>query len=288
MGFKTNDNEIRDWVIYLIISPSGRRYIGKSCRFKYRMKEYGNNNCKSQPILYKSFIKYGFSNHTVEIIEEFKESNVYAVEREMFWINQYKTNRSKWPKYLGMNLTDGGEGTIGSKPSVETRKKQSLAKKGKSPANKGKPMPLHQKELLRLINIGRIPHNKGSKFQGTDDERKEKFGKHNIGNSYNKGRKQRPEFVEARIKRQTGKPLLKKMKPILQYSLDGIFIKEHPSVQDAAINTGISRAGLNKILAGEIKNPQSFRFKYKGKSIFTPIVFERRIFKQQDLNKKIA
>lgn len=72
----------------------------------------------------------------------------------------------------------------------ETRLKMSLAKKGKPAYNKGKPMPEHQKELLRRINTGRPSWNKGKDYSFMSaEERKLKFGAHNIGNQYNKGRK---------------------------------------------------------------------------------------------------
>lgn len=43
-----------------------------------------------------------------------------------------------------VNLTDGGQGNTGYVTSDETKKKLSLKKMGKSPPNKGKPMPKHQ------------------------------------------------------------------------------------------------------------------------------------------------
>ena len=59
------------------------------------------------------------------------------------------------------NLTDGGGGGLGMVTSEETKKKQSLKKIGKSPHNKGKPMPLHVKEKLSQIHKGRPSWNKG-------------------------------------------------------------------------------------------------------------------------------
>ena len=100
----------------------------------------------------------------------------------------------------GMNLTDGGEGLIGvklsdearrkmkewhknnprknmlgRKMSEETRRKQSEKKKGKPAHNKGKAMPAHQLANLIKINTGKPSWNAGRKFEGTEEERKQKF-----------------------------------------------------------------------------------------------------------------
>ena len=306
MAIKSNDKEIRYWFIYKITSPSGRVYIGKTCKLKNRFYAYKRHSCASQTILLNSLNKYGFDNHTFDIIEVFSGNNKLASEREIFWIFTYMTNFGKFPKNKGMNLTDGGEGVTGLiatestrlkmiynhkkrspeekkiinekisatkklrytakvkiKPTKEeTRLKRSLAKKGKPTWNKG--LKGAQVAWNKGKKIG-TSWNKGITYSYlSEEEKKIKFGGHNIGNSYNKGRKQKSEFVEARIKRQIGKPLIKKYKPVLQYSLSGEFIKEHPSVKDTAINTGLSLIGVSKILRGEVKNPQSFIFKYKA------------------------
>lgn len=283
MGLKANDTEIKKWVIYKIISPTGRIYIGKSINKHSRFNSYKNLNCKSQPLLYKSLLKYGYKAHKIEIIEAFDSDNGYASGKEMFWIRSNMSNTRKWPKMRGMNLTDGGEGTIGYKATISTRKKLSLAKKGKPPHNKGKKG--EQVAWNKGLTGFSSPWNKGKNYSHlSDEEKKIKFGKHNIGNAYNKGRKQLPAFIAERVARQTGKTLEKKWKPVLQYSLSGEFIQEHQSLKHATINLGLSRAGVAKILSGEIKNPQSFRLIYKPLPNTHRFTFQRRIFKQTDLS----
>ena len=56
--------------IYKITSPTGKIYIGQSVNIRKRMLKYKNLNCKSQSILYKSILKYGWCNHIFEVIEE--------------------------------------------------------------------------------------------------------------------------------------------------------------------------------------------------------------------------
>lgn len=55
--------------IYKITSPSGRVYIGQSKNIKGRRSYYKSVANKTQPKLYRSFLKYGFDNHLFEIVE---------------------------------------------------------------------------------------------------------------------------------------------------------------------------------------------------------------------------
>lgn len=56
--------------IYKITSPTGKVYIGQSVNLKKRINQYKNLNCKRQPLIYRSLLKYGVDAHTFEIIEE--------------------------------------------------------------------------------------------------------------------------------------------------------------------------------------------------------------------------
>lgn len=135
--------------IYKITSPSGRVYIGQTKNFHNRMYVYKINSCKSQTKLYNSFKKYGFDNHTVdvlEICENLKSANI----SESFFINQFNClknglniavggNRS--PNY-GKKLSDDHAMKIslsqkGRKLSEEHKAKISFSKKGKPSGKKG-------------------------------------------------------------------------------------------------------------------------------------------------------
>lgn len=54
--------------IYKITSPSGKIYIGQSWNISKRKSYYKNNPNKSQCYIYNSLCKYGFENHTFEVI----------------------------------------------------------------------------------------------------------------------------------------------------------------------------------------------------------------------------
>ena len=52
-------------------------------------------------------------------------------------------------------------------------------------------------------------------------------------------------------------------KPILQYKLNGKFIKEYSSLTEAAKITKLDLSSINKNALGKIKNPYKFIWKYK-------------------------
>lgn len=68
--------------IYKVTNPSKKIYIGQSIDIEKRFSHYKRlNNCKSQRILYRSFLKYGANNHKFQIIEECKIDELNDKER---------------------------------------------------------------------------------------------------------------------------------------------------------------------------------------------------------------
>ena len=73
--------------IYKITSPSGRIYIGQSVSIEKRERKYAILSCKGQPRLYRSLVKYGFSKHIFEVIEECSVEDLNT--RERHWQDFY-------------------------------------------------------------------------------------------------------------------------------------------------------------------------------------------------------
>ncbi len=96
-------------IIYKIVSPTGKIYIGQTTNLKLRVRDYRRNTCKLQTKLYASLNKYSFKNHQFDILEEV--DNVLGDEREMYWIKFYDSFNTKH----GMNMTVGGKRTPGLK-----------------------------------------------------------------------------------------------------------------------------------------------------------------------------
>lgn len=79
--------------IYKITSPSNKVYIGQTWNSEKRFNNYKNLYCKTQVKLYRSFVKYGFDLHKIEIIHELPEGCIQEVmdRYEEFYLNQCKT-----------------------------------------------------------------------------------------------------------------------------------------------------------------------------------------------------
>ena len=109
--------------IYSIISPVGKIYIGQSTDVCRRWKQYKNQHFKKQYKLYYSIKKYGYENHTFNLVEECKEQHLN--ERERFWQEHYNVLE----KGLNLALTETTEKR--KKHSEETKIKIREAQKGK-------------------------------------------------------------------------------------------------------------------------------------------------------------
>lgn len=124
--------------IYKITSPSGRFYVGQSDNIERRFKSYKRMNCKSQPKLYNSFLKYGVKNHKFELITECSIDELNDLERyyqELFnsvknGLNCiYQATNSKrrvLSDEVKFKISNSQKGKF---VSEETRKKQSEARK---------------------------------------------------------------------------------------------------------------------------------------------------------------
>ncbi len=109
--------------IYKIINPKGRIYIGQSVDLENRFYHYKIMNCKKQPRLYNSFIKYGVDNHIFEILEECQLTVLN--ERERYWQEQYDVLSKH-----GLNCVLTSYKNVRGKMSEESKQKISLKNKG--------------------------------------------------------------------------------------------------------------------------------------------------------------
>lgn len=129
--------------IYKITSPSGKVYIGQSRNILKRWYSYKKSLKHSiGKKLLHSLLKYGFVNHNCEIIE-ILSNNISQNElndREKFYILQQKVSGK-----ILLNLTEGGEGSLGYKHTDEAKLKMKNSKKGKY---KGKDNPNYGKGLF--------------------------------------------------------------------------------------------------------------------------------------------
>ncbi len=98
--------------IYKITNPKNKNYIGQSINISKRLNRYGCGDHKSQYLLSRSIQKYGYENHTIEILWEANiENNTNISELrsilnvlEIGYIKYYNATDTRY----GLNLDHGG------------------------------------------------------------------------------------------------------------------------------------------------------------------------------------
>ena len=120
--------------IYKIINCINNKvYIGQSIDIEKRFKRHKSNILlKFKHPLYYSLKKYGIDNFEFIIIE--KVISIKDLDsKEQYWMDFYNSYNPEF----GYNLRPKAESTRGYKSTEETKHKQSIAKKGRVPWNKG-------------------------------------------------------------------------------------------------------------------------------------------------------
>jgi group I intron endonuclease len=113
-------------VIYKILSPSNKVYIGQTWNYKKRMSGYKNISCKRQPKLYNSLLKYSVDNHSFTIIYELPEDISQGVldTYEQLYIDQYRDCGIQL-----MNIREAGSHGKHSQESIEKLRKVNVGRK---------------------------------------------------------------------------------------------------------------------------------------------------------------
>ena len=168
---------------------------------------------------------------------------------EQYYIEVFDT---LWPN--GYNLTEGGEGCIACE---ETKKKMSNAKKGKPAHNKGKPMSEEQKKKLSDSLKGRTSPMKGrtspNKGKPMSEEQKKKLSNAHKGKTMSE--EQKKKIIEFNTNGKTSKK-------VLQFTLNGEFIREWPSTAECGRN-GFDSSYVAACCRGEYKSAYGYIWRYK-------------------------
>lgn len=243
--------------IYKITSPKGKVYIGQSVNINNRFLEYKRMRCKKQRKLYNSLLKYGYENHTFEIINQCSEKELNNLElyyEELF--NSCGKN--------GLNIRKAG-GSRGrhTNESIELMK-ISQSNRTQEHINN------HLSSIKgNKFSLGKVPYNKGKVglFKHSK-ESKEKISKARIGKKVSaETRKNMSIAQKTHIKspehiKKCKENLLKispegyakraeiSKKIILDYETGVFYI----GVEDAAKAFDVNKNTLTKKLNGTAKN----------------------------------
>lgn len=144
----------------MIENPNGQRYVGKTYDLFRRIRDHRNiGSHKKNRMIKGSILSHGWHNHEIHIIEENIPENE-ANSKEIFWIRTKMSNYYKWPEMKGLNLTDGGKGTLGHKSPQKGRPIPEERKKKIADGHRGKPLSQEHIKKLSESHLGQISNKK--------------------------------------------------------------------------------------------------------------------------------
>lgn len=160
------------FVIYLIISPSDKKYVGQTSRGIYqRWKEHCYNKGTECPILRKAINKYGSENFVIKQLER-TNNKVKANNLEEFYIKKLNTLVP-----YGYNMSEKGRGMSCDFNHTDITKKEiSEKKKEYYKINKNRQDQSDRMKKVYNTNKGKYLQSKRSLLQNKP-ETKEKIKK---------------------------------------------------------------------------------------------------------------
>lgn len=272
---------------------NGKVYIGQTINPKKRY--YDHKNAKEDSLFHRAVKKYGFSSFKYDILFNITCNNQLDLEntlnsKETICIKYYdSTNLEK-----GYNILSKGSNSFYSENrkkywTEEKREERSRNSFGENNPHYGKKHTEEAKEAMRLSKLGKP----------MKDEIKEKISKTLTGRKFTETHRQkigkalkgRPKSTEQRQKlsiAKTGIPNPKISTKIVQFSLEGKFIKEFDSEKIAAQETGISADNIraccthakNKTSTSRTAGGYQWRYKdsWEGKDLDKVIAPTKRTY----------
>lgn len=218
--------------IYKITNKvNGKIYIGQSIdiiqRWNYH-KSIPNGGCVK---LYNAMRKYGIDNFIFEIEEICSQNDLD--DKEIYYINKYNSHSS-----MGYNLTDGGSGGIGRKLNKKQRRRLSRGKGGESIMQFSTTGEFIKEfySISEAENALKIPHENIIKVLN---------GQYKSAGGYVFVKKSLYNSEESYACKRD-----KDVRPVKQYTLDGIFVREYENQLIASDVTGICNATISAVCRG--------------------------------------
>lgn len=224
---------MRTYYIYKATDKTnGNIYIGKTSNFKERKWQhercYEKEDCK----FHRAIQKHGKENFEWEIIDKTTGlENAYELEKK--YIKEYDSYGKN-----GYNMTKGGAGGSmwNARPVVCLDLKGKFIKRYDS-AGEAKADGFYGSDVLVCCKKqNRTCKNRMFMFE-------DEYLKHGT--------------------RTYKKPESSSMRKVIQCDMNGNFIKEYKSLQEAARQTGANRTTISGVLAGTYKSANGFIFVYK-------------------------
>jgi len=238
--------------IYKIVSPTGKVYVGQAIDIEKRKKSYKKLKCKGQPRLYNSLVKYGFSEHIFEVVEQCSVEKLNT--RERHWQDLYDVLSEK-----GLNCKLTKTGDKAGCYSQESRRKNSESLKAFWKTPEG--------QECRKIQVSNTDYTTRSEkikayFKTPEGVLKKEKMLNNL-QSFWKSEEGRI-ITDQRTSDRNFKILAESNQiQLLQYKKEGEFIREWNSQKEAALTLKVHHTNISNCLAGRQKTAGGFIWKYK-------------------------
>ena len=232
--------------IYKITSPSNRVYIGQSVDIEKRFSKYKKLNCKSQPAIYNSLLKYSFDKHKFEILCECKKHELN--DKERYYQDFFNATGKNG---LNCRLTISSDKS--GKMSDKSRQKMSESRKGIKHSEEHIRKRTESLKGLKRTEESKLKMSKSHKGKNISENTKLKISKLMKGRFFsdewklkisesNKGKKM---SKDAKINMSEAR------KKIILNTETGIF---YNGIKEAAESININHSTLQNNLIGKIKN----------------------------------
>jgi len=236
MGFLDHDN----YTVYKVTNTrNGKVYVGVTSKsIDQRWKSHVLSSRKNRLALGQAIKKYGETNFNIEALETC-ESKHQALEQEKFWIEKLNSHISA---NLGYNMTRGGDGVFGYKHSENAKLSMSEKRSGSQNHNFGKRWGRTSHSPDHLQMMSEKHSGRGNPMYGRkhSDESRKKISEANKLRTY-------------------------KTTPVLQYSLDGNFVKRFESAQEAAQSVSGTDHKILAVCKGHRKTHKNYKWQYAAK-----------------------
>lgn len=254
-------------VIYKYTFPNGKVYIGqtnnpRSRRIQHLSKSTGSRNVG----FWRAYKKYGsFEYEELEIVKAATEAELR--ERlnllEQRYIAEYKSNN----RNFGYNLTSGGKVYV---VNEEGRQHMSEARTDKMPVLQYTIDGFFVKEYESTTAAAKAIHSHASSIYACCvGEAKSMKKRHKV--QVIKGYTFRFKRDYPDVPHHIDLYITSNKKPVLQYSLSGVFIKEWSSTVEAEAAMGGMRSGVRQCCYGKYRQSCGYMWRFRDESSDIPL-----------------
>lgn len=277
----------RPYSVYKHTSPSNKVYIGIT-KQKPELRWHNGHGYKSNIHFNNAIKKYGWDNFKHEILFDGLTKDE-AEKKEIELIAKYNSTNTD----LGYNVDYGGH--LRAPVSEETKQKLAIANLGKtygeetrrkrSESLKGRIITKeHAEKISKAL--------KGKKRPEWSGKNHHMYGKHHTQETKDKISASKTGKPGHPMSEENKKKLSERSsKPVLQYTLDGEFIKEWKSATDAAREYNTHASDISGCCNDKIKTSNGFIWRHKGDELkqedvdkHKPYHYQERAVEQYSLN----